>query len=816
MADIKVKKYTKKIIVKVADKNVRVNTNARNITLEQVGRRGPGGEQGIQGVPGIDGPPGPIGATGPTGAVGPPGTTDYNGLLNQPTIPDPTTVAANTSARHTHANKVLLDTYTQTEANLADAVVKKHTPVDISGKQDTLVSGTSIKTVNSTSLLGSGDIVIGGAVDSVNTQTGAVVLNTDDIAEGTNKYVTSAEKTILSNTSGVNTGDQDISGIATNASNITNKVSKAGDTMTGNLYIEGGDTTEFIVGNAGATYNDYIQTFRAVKEYKVEWLWGSRTAPDSFLALSLNLGNNYWDNKVRDFIMQSTAASNSLFVKASNGYVGIGTATPSERLTINGNASPSANVTNNLGSSSNYWLNTYTQKLYLNSTASLDGSTAGKMVLNGQLQVNTSNQTSLEMMSSAQYAYNYFRNTKSYSTNNYNNLILTLKASNGSDQIVMGYLTRFNDTTLATLNSSFRWLGFANGTYATRLEVDGNKLYISTETIANDNLYPGTNISYNLGTSSAYWLNTYTQKLYLNSTAYLDGSTAGQINLTGNLALSGADTTVSLTGVTTEPSAPSTGQLKIYSKKIAGKMFPKTVGPSGIDSPLQNAFWQNNICIWQPTTASNGLWLGTAPAAAGTYATVLPTSTSLYTAMKRGRWSNIATTANQVLTQRSLELMYFLGNSAGMGGFFFYTRMGFDTWTDGGRLFAGLFNGNSLIQSDPSTVDNNIGFAVDVADNGLIYFQTKGTGAAVRTSTGFTITSGSGYDMYIFAAPNSTTVSWRILEINTGTEATGSSAVSGPAVNVMMMAGIQASNAALTSVNAIQLCINRIYVETDR
>ncbi|MCL5460113.1 hypothetical protein M3M33_15860, partial [Loigolactobacillus coryniformis] len=33
-------------------------------------------------------------------------------------------------------------------------------PVDISGKQDTLVSGTNIKTINSTSLLGSGNIAI--------------------------------------------------------------------------------------------------------------------------------------------------------------------------------------------------------------------------------------------------------------------------------------------------------------------------------------------------------------------------------------------------------------------------------------------------------------------------------------------------------------------------------------------------------------------------------------------------------------------------------------------------------------------------------
>ncbi len=49
-------------------------------------------------------------------------------------------------------------------------------------------------------------------VSSVNGEQGDVVLDTDDILEGTNKYVTAAEKTKLSNLSGVNTGDQDLSG----------------------------------------------------------------------------------------------------------------------------------------------------------------------------------------------------------------------------------------------------------------------------------------------------------------------------------------------------------------------------------------------------------------------------------------------------------------------------------------------------------------------------------------------------------------------------------------------------------------------------
>lgn len=54
----------------------------------------------------------------------------------------------------------------------------------------------------------------GGAVDSVNGQTGVVVLDTGDIAEVVDKnYVTDADIINLGNLSGVNTGDQDLSGL---------------------------------------------------------------------------------------------------------------------------------------------------------------------------------------------------------------------------------------------------------------------------------------------------------------------------------------------------------------------------------------------------------------------------------------------------------------------------------------------------------------------------------------------------------------------------------------------------------------------------
>lgn len=70
--------------------------------------------------------------------------------------------------------------------------------LSLGGKQDDLVSGVNIKTVNGESLLGGGDIPIAGGgagVSSVNGQTGVAVLDADDISDAstTKKFTTAAE-----------------------------------------------------------------------------------------------------------------------------------------------------------------------------------------------------------------------------------------------------------------------------------------------------------------------------------------------------------------------------------------------------------------------------------------------------------------------------------------------------------------------------------------------------------------------------------------------------------------------------------------------
>lgn len=116
--------------------------------------------------------------------------TDVNAIPNTTVIPDEQIQSdwnqTNTSARDYIKNKpVLPDAQIQSDwnetnagekdfiKNKPDIYTKADTDILLSSKQDKLISGTNIKTINNQSLLGSGNIVIqgggggGGAIDSI-------------------------------------------------------------------------------------------------------------------------------------------------------------------------------------------------------------------------------------------------------------------------------------------------------------------------------------------------------------------------------------------------------------------------------------------------------------------------------------------------------------------------------------------------------------------------------------------------------------------------------------------------------------------------
>ena len=91
----------------------------------------------------------------------------------------------------------------------------------ISGKQDTLISGTNIKTINNTTILGSGNIT---------TPTTDVKINNTSI-------VSNNSANIVTNTA-YNSSSNKIATMTDISSSLSNYVSKSGTTMTGALVAQ--------------------------------------------------------------------------------------------------------------------------------------------------------------------------------------------------------------------------------------------------------------------------------------------------------------------------------------------------------------------------------------------------------------------------------------------------------------------------------------------------------------------------------------------------------------------------------------------------
>jgi hypothetical protein len=134
-----------------------------------------------------------------------------------------------------------------------------------------------------------------------------------------------------------------------------------------------------------------------------------------------------------------------------------------------------------------------------------------------------------------------------------------------------------------------------------------------------------------------------------------------------------------MAGITVEPPSPSAGFLLQYSKSIAGRMMPKIKGPSGIDTAMQTALFQNRVLLYVPSTGTTGTGSGTGLGpvwtSGGTVSHPTPASTApaISNQMRRTRYANVVTTTDQTLGIKAAaadSLSYWRGNAAGLGGFF--------------------------------------------------------------------------------------------------------------------------------------------------
>lgn len=299
------------------------------------------------------------------------------------------------------------------------------------------------------------------------------------------------------------------------------------------------------------------------------------------------------------------------------------------------------------------------------------------------------------------------------------------------------------------------------------------------------------------------------------------------LELDNNLALL-------MPGISTEPGTPASGNMYWYAKSIAGRMMSKIKGPSGLDTVMQTAAFQNRILMYVPSTGTTGTgsgcgW-GPVWTSGGTVSHPTPASTApaISNQMRRTRYANVVTTQNQTLGIKAAAadtLNYWRGNAAGLGGFFYAARFIVELYPASTvRIFAGLTasSGTYVVASD-TVLNNTCGLWHDTTDPSSgansFNFVTRDTTTTTKQSIALSnaIAAGNSYDFYMFCPPNGSTIYWRLDDIVNGVTYEGNTSTTLPASTAFMGPQCAMSNGtANTTVTTVAIGVAGVYTEADR
>jgi hypothetical protein len=280
----------------------------------------------------------------------------------------------------------------------------------------------------------------------------------------------------------------------------------------------------------------------------------------------------------------------------------------------------------------------------------------------------------------------------------------------------------------------------------------------------------------------------------------------------------------------TNPSPPSSG-LRLFARSTSGRSLMKWIGAAGVDTWFQPALFGNNIIMFTPTastTVTGGfgtLWAK--GSSAGTVSTIAPASTTpaVVSQMKRTRHANAVTTQNQVMgiiSTASGMPQFWRGTSAGLGGFFFFTRFVVELWAaDSCRLFVGLTPGTAEVAASDTFAANSIGLWHDTTHGANVLYMATKDGSTYNGGSAISnvnLGAAQGFDLYMYAKPYDTTIYYRLDDINAGTTLIDSSVSSNlPTDSTFLGPQVTISNGtANITATTVAIGVNRIYIEADR
>lgn len=263
--------------------------------------------------------------------------------------------------------------------------------------------------------------------------------------------------------------------------------------------------------------------------------------------------------------------------------------------------------------------------------------------------------------------------------------------------------------------------------------------------------------------------------------------------------------------------APVRGS-KLYARFRANHELLTQLNPNGVEFGFAKGIPYSGIILsWTPQSGANLNSLGPLPQMSGSASTPAQTAGSIWGQTFRIQFKTGAAVNQQAAARTGIGNFY-MGNSAGLGGFYMNFRatgtlIGYTTgWFIGVAFQTALFSGVT-IQDQP----NIAGFGGIPGDVNWGFWSGNTTGFPnAHTDTGFPVGNQTGcVEGEMYAAPNSSTIDWFITNVATGATAQGQvTGTDTPAVNTMLAPVIWIHNGG-DGGGFTQLEVSHFYMETD-
>jgi hypothetical protein len=272
------------------------------------------------------------------------------------------------------------------------------------------------------------------------------------------------------------------------------------------------------------------------------------------------------------------------------------------------------------------------------------------------------------------------------------------------------------------------------------------------------------------------------------------------------------------------PTTPPADTVAIFGRRVAGRMLPAFIGPSGLDSSIQPWLARNKVAWYNPPgNATTVNQLGMAATATGTATSASVAVTNIHTAIRRLEFAVTTAATSAVAGLRSAALQYHIGDSGTpYGGFTFVARSGPSRGAASNatrRFWMGLTSITAApTDVNPSTwAANAIGVGADSTDTNLHVMHRAATGTMTKIDTGFAKASADNsemYDVVIFTAPSgSASVGVQLTRLSDGAVFSTTITTNLPAVTQLLTWQMWTSVGGTSSV--VGLSVASVYIETD-